>query len=126
MCKLSITFSALKRWLHVLYVGPSVPQSLFTCLIYTLFMHMKQAFVFHVDYKDVTTFQNFYTYHNHVYSMHDLNALDGTMNETTDDVATVTTSDVETPNLSTEMAILSEGILHTLKVTYTTFFLYNT
>ena len=72
------------------------------------------------------TFQNFYTYRNHVYSMHDLNVLDDTMNETTDDVATVTTSDVETSNLSTEMEILSEGILHTLKVTYTTFFLYNT
>ena len=66
------------------------------------------------------TFQNFYTYRNHVY----LNALDDTTNETTDDVATVATSDVETPNLSTD---LSEGILHTLKsCTYTTFFLYNT
>ena len=71
------------------------------------------------------TFQNFYTYRNHVYSMHDLNALDDTTNEITDDAATLATLDDETSNLSTEMAILSEGTYLTLKVTYTNFCLYN-
>ena len=56
------------------------------------------------------TFKNFYTYRNHVYSMHDLD--DITTNETIDDATTVGTTDVEMPdemNLSTEMAISSGG-----------------
>lgn len=59
------------------------------------------------------TFRNFYTYRNHLYSMHDLDALASTTtNETTDDAAMVATSDIEILDklsLSKEMVTSPEG-----------------